>query len=256
MVCLGQRFHLQVIIHHEQLVFQIGAGETVCLHLLDAAGVHVFAQQGAKNEPDTGLSFAALADENEHLLRFGDGQKGVAEILLHGGNILRFKEIVKEAQPVNRRGSLPVIGNRKAVEAEFLGGFKMPIEEVRAVGNVNSVHLNGQRCAVAGQLDGVQQLCGASGEVGGHMAGDHIIDLPSNGFFVIHQTIHSKQSAVDTLHRMLLEKCSRKGCFIDAPARVDPIRDFQSGIRLRRNRRDCHLHPPFCGVQESVQGRK
>ena len=68
----------------------------------------------------------------------------------------------------------------------------MPIEEVCAVGDVDSVHLNGQRCAVAGQLDGVQQLCGASGEVGGYVTGDHIIDLPPDSFFVIYQTIHSE----------------------------------------------------------------
>ena len=42
---LGQGAHVHIIVHHQELVFQIRAAEPVALDLLDAGGIHVVAQQ-------------------------------------------------------------------------------------------------------------------------------------------------------------------------------------------------------------------
>ena len=42
---LGQGAHVHIIVHHQELVFQIRAAEPVALDLLDAGGIHAVAQQ-------------------------------------------------------------------------------------------------------------------------------------------------------------------------------------------------------------------
>ena len=41
---LGQGAHVHIIVHHQELVFQIRTAEPVALHLLDAGGIHAVAQ--------------------------------------------------------------------------------------------------------------------------------------------------------------------------------------------------------------------
>ena len=44
-VGLGQGAHVHIVIHHQELVFQVRTAEPVALHLLDAGGIHAVAQQ-------------------------------------------------------------------------------------------------------------------------------------------------------------------------------------------------------------------
>ena len=42
---LGQGAQIHIIVHHQELVFQVRTAEPVALHLLDAGGIHAVAQQ-------------------------------------------------------------------------------------------------------------------------------------------------------------------------------------------------------------------
>ena len=71
-------------------MFQIGTSKGACLHLGDTARVHVTAKQRTKNNTDAAFALAALADEQEHLLSFGGGDKAISHKLLQGQNVLRL----------------------------------------------------------------------------------------------------------------------------------------------------------------------
>ena len=75
---LGQSAQIHIVVHHQELVFQIRAAEPVALHLLDAGGIHAVAQQRAHDKTDAAFTLAALADEHEHLLSLGGWQQTVA----------------------------------------------------------------------------------------------------------------------------------------------------------------------------------
>ena len=85
---LGQGAHIHIIVHHQELVFQVCATESVALHLLDAGGIHAVAQQGTHDKTDAAFALAALADQHEHFLPLGGRQQAVAEKLLQGWNII------------------------------------------------------------------------------------------------------------------------------------------------------------------------
>ena len=42
---LGQGAQIHIIVHHQELVFQVRTAEPVALDLLDAGGIHAVAQQ-------------------------------------------------------------------------------------------------------------------------------------------------------------------------------------------------------------------
>ena len=90
---LGQGAHIHIVIHHQELVFQVCTAEPVALHLLDAGGIHAVAQQRAHDQPDAAFAFAALTDEHEHFLPLGGRQQAVTQKLLQGGNILRLQQL-------------------------------------------------------------------------------------------------------------------------------------------------------------------
>ena len=117
-VGLGQRLQLHVIVHHQKLMLQIRAGKGACLHLGDAAGVHVVSQQRAKHQPDAALALATLAGEDQHLLSLGGGDKAVPHELLQGGNVLRLQKLGQKMQPFLRLRRVGLIGYRQTVPAE------------------------------------------------------------------------------------------------------------------------------------------
>ena len=90
---LGQGAHIHIVIHHQELVFQVCTAEPVALHLLDAGGVHAVAQQGAHDQTDAAFALAALADEHEHFLPLGGRQQAVTEKFLQGWNVLRLQQL-------------------------------------------------------------------------------------------------------------------------------------------------------------------
>lgn len=54
-VGLGQSLHLQIIAQHHQLMLQIRSGELVVLYLVNAPGVHIAAENGAQDNPNSGF---------------------------------------------------------------------------------------------------------------------------------------------------------------------------------------------------------
>lgn len=92
-VGLGQGAHIHIVIHYQELVFQIRTAEPVALHLLDAGGIHAVTQQGAHDQSNAAFVLAALANEHEHLLPLGGGQQTVAEKFLQGGNIIFLQQL-------------------------------------------------------------------------------------------------------------------------------------------------------------------
>ena len=81
-VGLGQGVHVHVIVDHQQAAFQIGTGKTVVLDFLDAAVAGGISHEPLEHQPDAGLAFAALADNEHHLLPLGAGDQAVAQIFL------------------------------------------------------------------------------------------------------------------------------------------------------------------------------
>ena len=78
---------------YHKLMFQIGTSKGACLHLGDTARVHVATQQRTKDDTDAAFALAALADQQEHLLSFGGGDKAIPHELLQGKNVLRLQKL-------------------------------------------------------------------------------------------------------------------------------------------------------------------
>ena len=74
--------------------------------------------------------------------------------------------------------------DRQAVVAVALVGDKTAVHEIRSVGNMDAVRLNGQRRRIRLQLDAGQQICHDFGQARGQHSGDflqnEIADLPSS----------------------------------------------------------------------------
>mgnify|MGYP004643086753 CR=1 FL=1 len=81
-VGLGQGVHVHVIVDHQQSAFQIGTSKAVILHLLDTTVAGGISHEPLEHQPDAGLAFAALADNEHHLLPLGAGDQAVAQIFL------------------------------------------------------------------------------------------------------------------------------------------------------------------------------
>lgn len=92
-VGLGQGLQLHVIIHHHQQMLQIRSGEGTDFHLLNASGIHVVSQQGAHHEANSGLTLAAFAHQEQHLLSLGGRDQAVAHVFLQGGDVLRIQNL-------------------------------------------------------------------------------------------------------------------------------------------------------------------
>ena len=234
-VGLWQGAHVHIIVHHQELVLQVRTAEPVALDLLDAGGIHVVAQQRAHDKSDTAFALAALADEHEHLLPPGSWQQTVAEKLLQGGNVLRLQQLGQELQPLFRSGRVRVVGDRQPVVAVALVGGKAAVHEIRSVGNMDAVRLNGQRRRIRLQLDAGKQICHNFGQSGGQNSGDflqnEIADLP----LILNEAIHGEQPPAHTFHGVLLQKLLAEQHFIDVFA-VVPVRP--------RLRCCCHFRPP------------
>ena len=195
-----QRFQLHVVIYHQQLVLQIGAGEGAALHLGDAAVFQVAAQQLLHHHADTALALAAVALEQHHHLPAVRRNQAVAEVFLQGQDVLRFQKIGQKPQPCHRLRCAGVILDGKPVAAEFLLRAECAAEKQRAVGNMNPVFLNGQLRRVGFQPERFQQACGAAGRAARKMRAQHLIDLLANALFVSNAALHREKAAVHADH--------------------------------------------------------
>ena len=197
-----QRFQLHVVIHHQQLVLQIGAGEGAALHLGDATVFQVAAEQLLHHHADAALALAAVALEQHHHLPAVRRDQAVAEVFLQGQNVLRFQKIGQKPQPGHRLRCARVISDGKPVAAEFFFGTKLTIEKQRAVGNVDAILLNGQLLRVGLQPERFQQACGAAGGAAGEVRAQHLIDLLADALFVSNAALHGEKAAVHADHRV------------------------------------------------------
>ena len=111
-VGLGQGAQIHIIVHHQELVFQVRTAEPVALHLLDAGGIHAVAQQRAHDQSDAAFALAALADEHEHFLPLGSRQQAVTKELLQGGNVLRLQQLGQELQPAFRCRCIRIVRDK------------------------------------------------------------------------------------------------------------------------------------------------
>ena len=173
-VGLGQGLQLHVIIHHHQQMLQIRSGEGTDFHLLNASGIHVVSQQGAHHEANSGLTLAAFAHQEQHLLSLGGRDQAVAHVFLQGGDVLRIQKLIKKRKPLCGCRCAGVVGNRKPVDAEILDGVKFSGEEVCTVGKVDSVCIGRQRFGIAHHPHGVQQIVDLLGNSYGHIGFDPI----------------------------------------------------------------------------------
>ena len=122
-----QRFQLHVVIHHQQLVLQIGAGEGAALHLGDAAVFQVAAEHFLHHHADAALALAVVALEQHHHLPAVCRNQAVAEVFLQGQDVLRFQQVRQKPQPCHRLRRAWVISDGKPVAAEFFFGAKLTI---------------------------------------------------------------------------------------------------------------------------------
>ena len=152
-VGLGQGAQIHIIVHHQEFVLQVRTAEPVALHLLDAGGIHAVTQQRAHDQSDAAFALAALADEHEHFLPLGSRQQAVTKELLQGGNVLRLQQLGQELQPAFRCRCIGIIRDGQSVVAVALVGGEAAVHEVRSVGNMDTVGLNGQRRRIRLQLD-------------------------------------------------------------------------------------------------------
>ena len=101
-----QRFQLHVVIHHQQLVLQIGAGEGAALHLGDAAVFQVAAEHFLHHHADAALALAVVALEQHHHLPAVCRNQAVAEVFLQGQDVLRFQQVRQNRSQVSGCGAL------------------------------------------------------------------------------------------------------------------------------------------------------
>ena len=197
-----QRLQLHVVIHHQQLVLQIGSGEGAALHLGDAAVFQVAAEQLLHHHADAALALAAVALEQHHHLPAVCRNQTVAEVFLQGQNVLRFQQVGQKPQPCHRLRRAGVISDGEAVAAEFLLRAERVAEKQRAVGNVNTVFLNGQLRRVGFQPERFEKTCGAARRAAREMRAQHLIDLLANALFISNAALHREKAAVHADHRV------------------------------------------------------
>ena len=134
-----QRLQLHIVVYHQQLVLQIGAGEGAALHLGDAAVFQVAAEQLLHHHADAALALAAVALEQHHHLPAVCRNQAVAEVLLQGQNVLRFQQVRQKLQPCHRLRRVGIEPDRQAVAAELFFRAELSAEKQRAVGNVDLI---------------------------------------------------------------------------------------------------------------------
>ena len=197
-----QRLQLHVVVHHQQLVLQIGSGEGAALHLGDAAVFQVAAEQLLHHHADAALALAAVALEQHHGLPAVRRNQAVAEVFLQGQNVLRFQQVRQKPQPCYRLRRAGVISDGEPVAAEFFLRAERAAEKQRAIGNVDAVFLNGQLRRVSLQPERLQKGGGAASRAARKMRAQHLIDLLANALFVSNAALHGEKAAVHADHRV------------------------------------------------------
>ena len=92
-----QGIHVHVIVDHQQAAFQISKGKAIILHFLDSVVAGGISHEPLHHQPDAGLSLAAFANTEHHLLSLGAGDQAVAQIFLQGGDVGIVQQLVQES---------------------------------------------------------------------------------------------------------------------------------------------------------------
>ena len=174
-VGLGQGAHIHIVVHQQELVFQVCAAESVALHLLDAGGIHAVPQQRAHDKANAAFALAALALEDHHALPFGAGNEAIADILLKGWDVLRVEQIGKKPQPDNRLSRLRIVVDRKPAAHDLRPSRKKTaVSAERPVLHMNLIRIWREALCMSRQLhdrhdigNGARNvLCGAALQLG------------------------------------------------------------------------------------------
>ena len=104
-----------------------------------------------------------------------------------------------------------------------LGADAVAVHEIRSVGNVDAVRLDGQRRRIGLQLDAGKQIRHDFGQTGGQHTGDFLQNEIANLPLVLNQPIHREQPPTYTFHGVLVQKLLAEQHFIDVSA-VVPVR--------------------------------
>lgn len=183
-------------------MLQIGPGEGTALHLGDAAVFQIAAQKLLHHHADAALALAAVALEQHHHLPAVRRNQAVAEVFLQGQNVLWFQQVRQKPQPCHRLRRAGVISDGETVAAEFFFDTKLTIKKQRAVGNMNTVLLNGQLRRVGFQPERFQKGGGAASRAARKMRAQHLIDLLADALFVSNAALHGEKAAVHADHRV------------------------------------------------------
>ena len=176
--CLGESSHIQVIVDHHQLVFQVGAGETVGFQPKDGLHVGGRPEQFLQEQPDAGLALAALAGQDQHLLRLGGRDEKVTDIFLQGLNVLWNQQLVQKFQPLHGRCGIRLVFDREPVQAEFLVRNKTTLLQIiGAVLEVDTIELRFPFLAVCLDLEGLYQTLDLFGNVIAGMVAYLLVNL-------------------------------------------------------------------------------
>ena len=201
-------------------MLQVGAGEAAGLYLRHAARRHVRAEQRAEHQPDAALALAAAPNEHQQLLPLRRRQQAVAHELLQRRDVLGVEQLAEKAQPGLRRRRALVVGHREPVAAELALLAEAPVEEERAVRDVDAVALDGQVRRVGLEPQRLEQIRHALREPGLEEGLETFVDLAPQRVLVRDAALDREKGAVYALHRVDFEEFLAELDLIDVLAVV------------------------------------
>ncbi len=204
-VGLREPLGLHVVVHHQQRMLQIGAGEAVGLHLVQVPVHHVVTENGSEHRPDPALALTAFAHQHQHLLGLGRGDQAVAHILLQRGNVLRIQKFMEKAEPALRRRCVGDIGHRQPVPTVFFVLGERTIQKQRSVCHMDTVGLQRQIFQIGLRPQHLQDAV----QLFGHTAADRSLELVVDQLFQLtlvgDPLVHREEGSLYADHRVLCQ---------------------------------------------------
>ena len=225
-VGLAKGFHLHVIIHTQQDVFQISTGKTVLGDFADAAILHIGAKDATQHSADLRLAFAAVALDDHHPLSLVGGDQAVADELLQRGNVFFVEQSVQKFQPQVRGWCVRLIRHRQTASHDLRLPFcEGSVQQQRTVGNVDAIRLRWKILHLSLQLQYLHNVANPFGKAGLHASTQLVVDLPPKRQGVGYPAVRREKSPVCEEHLVFSQELFTKQGFVDGLA-VEPDRIF------------------------------